>query len=69
MGGVCVQLFLVWLMEPASVSGVDQFVNKVMHSVVIHDRSVRIKDHSLTVMGPLTSSEWFLNHSGGLSAR
>lgn len=51
-------------MEPAFVSGVEQFVNKVMHSVVIHGRSVRIKNYSLTAIRPLTSSEWFLNHWG-----
>ena len=51
-------------MEPAFVSGVEQFVNKVMHSVVIHGHSVRIKDYSLTAIGPLTSDGWFLNRGG-----
>lgn len=37
-----------------------------MRSAVIHDAGVRIRDRSLTVMGPLTSSKWFLNYSGGL---
>lgn len=54
----------LWLMEPAFVSGVEQFVNKVMHSLVIHSHSVRIKDYSLTAIRRLTISEWFLNHCG-----
>ena len=35
-------------MEPALVSGVEQFVNKVMHSAVIHGHHVGVKYYSLT---------------------
>lgn len=58
-GGDCSYFWLgrLWLMEPAFVSGVEQFVNKVMHSVVIHGHNVTIKDYSLTVIGWLSSTK------------
>lgn len=51
-------------MDPAFVSGVEPFVNKVVHSVVIHGHNVRIKDYSLTAIRRLTGRKWFLNHFG-----